>query len=97
MRLIDADELVRTTDELSEGAGFYKPIYEWFSKSVKNQPTIDAVPVVHCRECKHWKPTGSEAGDCFENMEPIGGCRWVNFCRKASDFCSYGERKVGEG
>ena len=49
MRLIDADELVRNIDELSKDAGFYRPIYEWFSRRIKDAPTIDAVPVVHGR------------------------------------------------
>ena len=64
---------------------------------IRKLPAADVVEVVRCKDCKHWKPSGSEAGSCFENLEPIGGCRWVNFCRKASDFCSYGERKDGEG
>ena len=56
---------------------------------------LDAVPVVRCRECKHWKPTGSKAGNSFSDMEYIGGCEFTNYCRRESDFCSYGERKEG--
>lgn len=62
-------------------------------KEMLEFPAVDAVEVVRCRDCKNWEPSGSEMGDLFENMEPIGGCRYVNFCRKASDFCSYGERR----
>ena len=56
---------------------------------------LEAVPVVRCRECKHWKPSGSKAGNSFSDMEYIGGCEFTNYCRRESDFCSYGERKEG--
>ena len=62
---------------------------------IKTAPTVDAVPVVRCRECQHWKPTGSKAGNSFSDMEYIGGCEFTNYCRRESDFCSYGERKEG--
>ena len=60
---------------------------------IKTAPTVDAVPVVRCRECKHWKPSGSKAGNSFSDMEYIGGCEFANYCRRESDFCSYGERR----
>ena len=54
-----------------------------------------AVPVVRCRDCQHWKPTGSKAGNSISDMEYIGGCEFSKYCRRESDFCSYGERKEG--
>lgn len=63
---------------------------------IKTAPTVDAVPVVRCRECKRWKPSGSKAGNSFSDMEYIGGCEFTKYCRRESDFCSYGERKEGE-
>lgn len=54
---------------------------------------LDAVPVVRCRDCQHWKPSGSKAGNSFSDMEYIGGCEFTNYCRRESDFCSYGNRK----
>ena len=62
---------------------------------IKTAPTVDAVPVVRCRDCQHWKPTGSKAGNSFSDMEYIGGCEFTKYCRRESDFCSYGERKEG--
>ena len=53
------------------------------------------VDVVRCRECKHWKPSGSKAGNSFSDMEYIGGCEFTKYCRRESDFCSYGDRKEG--
>ena len=34
-------------------------------RCIEQAPTVDAVPVVRCRECVHWKPTGSKAGNSF--------------------------------
>ena len=58
-------------------------------------PAADVVEVVRCRECVHWKPIGSKAGNSFSDMEYIGGCEFTKYCRRESDFCSYGERKGG--
>ena len=43
-------------------------------------PTIDAVPVVRCRECKYHKPI-----DYCTKHKQTG---WFD-----DDFCSYGQRK----
>ena len=88
MRLIDADALMDEAN--SDGAYGYVD-----AKQISEAPTIDAVEVVRCRECAHWKPTGSKAGNSFSDMEYIGGCEFTKYCRRESDFCSYGERKEG--
>ena len=46
--------------------------------------TVDAVPVVRCKDCKHRKEK-----TCFH---PCGGM-WVGVELKDNDFCSHGERK----
>lgn len=52
---------------------------------------IDAVPVVRCRECKHYK----------ERKEISMKCCYVHLLTphpmREHDFCSYGERKDGDG
>ena len=94
-RLIDADAFLK--DILTAGIG--KTIIEYSESNIgymiRKRPTIDAVPVVRCRDCQHWKPTGSKAGNSFSDMEYIGGCEFTNYCRSESDFCSYGKRKEG--
>ena len=96
MRLIDADLLSEAIHEnvsaLYEDAVFAK---EDCLTEIYVAPTVDAVPVVRCRECQHWKPSGSKAGNSFSDMEYIGGCEFTKYCRRESDFCSYGERKDG--
>lgn len=49
---------------------------------IENAPTIDAVPVVRCRECKHYTPTI---------------CHRLNTVVKPFDFCSYGKPKMDGG
>ena len=94
-RLIDADAFLK--DILTAGIG--KTIIEYSESDIgymiRKRPTIDAVPVVRCRECKHWKQSGSKAGNSFSDMGYIGGCEFTKYCRRESDFCSYGERKEG--
>ena len=54
---------------------------------IEKAPTIDAVPVVRCRECKWWQED-DDIGHC-DNPDGLD-----NYA-KPEDFCSYGERKEG--
>ena len=98
MRLIDGDVAVENIEEWLNSVGTAL-IGNGLSYTgelmgcIEDAPTVDAVPVVRCRECKHWKPSGSKAGNSFSDMEYIGGCEFTKYCRRESDFCSYGERK----
>lgn len=67
----------------------------WFAELVLEIPAADVVDVVRCRDCKHWKSSGSKGGNSFPDMEYIGGCEFTNYFRRESDFCSCGERKDG--
>ena len=55
-------------------------------------PTVDAVPVVRCRECKHFNLERMECENEVMITDHEGGASYsLNFC--PDDFCSYGERK----
>ena len=86
-RLIDANAFLK--DILTAGIG--KTIIEYSESDIgymiRKRPTIDAVPVVRCRECKHCDP---ENGHCDHPMGTAAPLK-----RKPDDFCSYGERKEG--
>ena len=86
-RLIDADALL---EKMKRTSRYFQVKFD-----IEEAPTIEAEPVVRCKECKYWKPSGSKAGNSFSDMEYIGGCEFTNYCRRESDFCSYGERKEG--
>lgn len=98
MRLIDADAILKA-DENSDKAlvlGSGKSLgiaYALLKKKVADAPTVDAVQVVRCENCKHL---------CVWNRKDI-----YAFCPKTNIvflpfekdtrtfFCSYGERKDG--
>ena len=80
--------LLATSPHLDTVSGSY-------DEAAMDLATNGVVPVVRCRDCKHWKPSGSKAGNSFSDMEYIGGCEFTNYYRRESDFCSYGEWKEG--
>ena len=58
---------------------------------INEMPTVDAVEVVRCRDCKH---RGTD--DCIFHIK--GEPADEELLRKLdNDFCSYGERKDGYG
>ena len=95
-RLIDAKSFAEHLERMARTAypNLFPGLFE-AAEYAKDFPTVDAVEVVRCRDCKHWKPSGSKAGNSFSDMEYIGGCEFTNYYRTESDFCSYGERKEG--
>lgn len=75
-RLIDAHVLEGEAICLySYGGARYIPL-----AALKRAPTVEAVEVVRCRDCKHW-----DYGDC-----------WRLELSQPDDFCSYSERKDGQ-
>ncbi len=55
-------------------------------------PTIDAVPVVRCKDCKHYREGKvlSPQNFCFRLKDRNGEAIGYNFAE--DDFCSYGKR-----
>ena len=61
----------------------------------KNAPTVDAVEVVRCRECKHYRACEDEECESYK-----GECTFLvglEGCMYESDYCSYGERREHDG
>ena len=86
MRLIDVDDLIDFIDM----GHLRNPLESCFSERdvvdmLESRLTVDAVPVVRCRECNHCDP---ENYHCDHHMGTAAPLR-----RKPDDFCSYGERK----
>ena len=101
MRLIDADatiigldtalacsRVVAGKDAIQNKA---LDIFENARDFVANMPTIDAVPVVRCRECKRGQVDDPEYDPDLYFCEL--GCG----LNKGHFFCSYGERREGDG
>lgn len=93
MRLIDADKLMENKfkNDIS---------YNAFCNLVKRQPSIDAVPVIRCKDCKH-RPKRLEEGkgEGFNLEFPDYKCPcqcddgWYNWMPDDNWFCGYAERK----
>lgn len=59
MRLIDADALLAAYDAMHEGPpGKARAL-------ILNAPTVDAVQVVRCVDCRYWDKTDTERGLCL--------------------------------
>lgn len=86
MRLIDADralEIVRDQGIAHPNAHY---LTNYATLILREAPTVDAVEVVRCRECKYHEDTSVTE---YEHCCLIGKTVWYN------DFCSYGEKKEG--
>ena len=78
-RLIDAQALIQDAE----------PYLTWdMLAAINNADTVDAVPVVRCRDCKHMIP-----------QSHTRYCTVWNAVNGMGDdgFCNYGEQKEGDG
>lgn len=73
MRLIDADALVEKSWDADTRAGYVQVVDVG---SIEEAPTIDAVPVVRCCQCKHYE---TDTGFCYYWET---GLHWDDFCSK---------------
>ena len=91
MGLIDANTLLRHKRKMS-GADFGGEFWDEavLASDIKNAPTVDVVPVVRCKDCKHYEIHKPKV---LENCERNG----YLIPMKPDDFCSHGERKDGDG
>lgn len=87
MCLIDADLLRGRIIAFCTGCSTTYLTVENIVMMINQADTVDAVPVVRCKDCKYYKPDEYECGCDF-----AGGLPYV----KAGDFCSYGERNEDE-
>lgn len=84
MRLIDADALTFTHDYVTADG---EPC---ITKAVIDAaPTIDAVPVVRCKDCVCWTEWENGTGSCSRFA-----LNWLG--TDADDFCSMAEREDHE-
>lgn len=89
-RLIDADALKKEAErlircEVEDGRERFYRINAVEVAAINVAPTIDAVPVVRCKDCVEYIPwldgkICARIGSYFGNTKP-------------TDFCSYGKRR----
>ena len=87
MRMIDADRAM----EIVRDQGIAHPnayhLTNYATLILREAPTVDAVEVVRCRDCKYHEDTSITE---YEHCCLIGKTVRYNF------FCYYGERKEGD-
>lgn len=102
MRLVDAEKILKQYERIdwfsiSKEGQFMRwattddnPFIHYYDGEdiIKNAPTVDAVEVVRCRECKHYD-TADFDGDI------LCGCTLHSAILDITpdSFCSYGKRK----
>ena len=88
MKLVDADK----ARECFGGDGVTGAVMQRMFDSL---PTIDAVPVVRCRDCKWFNHYTMECeSDDVARDHECGAAFSINF--GPDDFCSYGQRKEAD-
>lgn len=88
MRLIDAEEIERLFNaQIEQGA---TDAFDAFDDALQDTATVDAVPVVRCKDCVRWDDDPDTYGT---DDGPKGKCMKSFETMCADDFCSYGERK----
>ena len=87
-RLIDADRAM----EIVRNQGIAHPnayhLTNYATLILREAPTVDAVEVVRCRECKQGEIDDPDFPDEYYCH---AGCGW----NKGDFYCAYGERKEG--
>lgn len=104
MKLIDADDFLKTSIENKRFAFQYKDllneqivvqtVYSDLAKALNTAPTIDAVEVVRCKDCECFEETLHNEyvhwGYCYHwDYETGMSPNQVD----ADDYCSYGVRR----
>ena len=92
MRLIDADAMLETLKRKYPQWYTGKPKDSWmhyawlvYHQAVENAPTVDAVPVVRCMDCRYYQDNNGG----YPNTD----CKWCkDETPDANDYCSCGER-----
>ena len=88
MRLIDAEKLVEYGYSLERTYRKDSSTMVVERCKIKDIPVVDAVPVVRCKDCKHW---------CKEKDDSdYGHCKRYDHYARADCYCSDGERREDE-
>ena len=86
-RLIDANRALEIVREQGIAHPNAYHLTNYAMAILQEAPTVDAVEVVRCRNCKYgdWDSKPDDAIVCMRTKD--------GFWRSGNDFCSYGERK----
>lgn len=83
-RLVGASYMSNIRSEKPEMISYYEAIKT--VDEMLSQPTIEAEPVVRCKDCKHWM---KDVPGCTDF---VGRCCLANYMIGATGYCVYVER-----
>ena len=86
-RLIDAGDLWSDIMMLPHNGDIVSS--EEVERTIMDAPTVDAVEVVRCKDCKHWNKRYETKGICLKHNSI------VTFT-SPEFYCACGERREGE-
>lgn len=94
MRLINADKFIENCKEIiadgwnqMSGPSSWARAYEDVIDEINEQPTVDAVEVVRCKDCVDFVKGKDKLGEIrYCNLNSIYGC-------DDNSFCSFGRKK----
>ena len=86
MRLIDIED-VALLKTVTDGGLSAKALL----RRINNQPTVDAVPVIRCKDCKHMGDVYLVSQPWLEQKEHR--CRYWEHPTTPDDYCNRAERK----
>lgn len=96
MRLINVKKLEREIEQTHPYAGLPMAAHICTLELLQYSPTVDAVPVVRCRDCASFEEIGTYPDN---EGAPFGYCHHWDYEQGMSpnqvdgnDFCSYGKR-----
>lgn len=85
LEMLNDNELERQTDDVFDGdLHRYKRAAQ---RIIAQLPTVDAVPVVRCKECMHWDKTWTN-----DWSPDYHYCPMIDGVRKGDFYCAYAER-----
>lgn len=86
--LISRKTLIEFLDETVEDEEMLVSQYnaDWIYSFIESAPSVDAVEVVRCKDCKHYEDHKRKIYEnCMRNEKLVP--------MSPDDFCNYGERK----
>ena len=95
MRLIDADWLMKQWEEPVDWLDKDQTIrhYTWFNTVVNLAPTVDAVAVIRCKDCKHFLRDVPCVGGTYTGCDWLEGMDGCPPFTEPDFFCADGERR----
>lgn len=92
MRLIDADVFEELFDKQIEYGA--TDIFDAVEDALQDAPTIDAVPVIRCKDCKHRGGYNCPMYHTETSLDDLDGFDDYNVDKTDGDgFCHRGEKK----